>query len=114
MKPDLDEMIVPEGWGFVTTMDRREFVTLTSVGLLVMFGVKPAPGMVQAKWNPAGLQEPTSDFNAFIHIGADGRVLGVTRGTGDAGGPSLTIGWMPSTGCCWTPTSESSTTCWMW
>lgn len=74
MKPDLDEMIVPEGWGFVTTMDRREFVTLTSVGLLVMFGVKPTPGMVQAKWNPAGMQEATSDFNAFLHIGGDGRV----------------------------------------
>ncbi|MGE5143975.1 MAG: molybdopterin cofactor-binding domain-containing protein, partial [Acidobacteriota bacterium] len=65
---------VPEGWGFVTTMDRREFVTLTSVGLLVMFGIKPTPDMVQAKWNPAGMQEATSDFNAFIHIGADGRV----------------------------------------
>lgn len=74
MKPDLNEMIVPEGWGFVQTMDRREFVTLTSVGLLIAFGVKPAPGMVQAKWNPAGLQEPASDFNAFLHIGADGRV----------------------------------------
>ncbi|HET7251766.1 MAG TPA: molybdopterin cofactor-binding domain-containing protein [Gemmatimonadales bacterium] len=74
MRPDQGEMIVPEGWGFVTTMDRREFVTLTSVGLLVMFGIKPTPDMVQAKWNPAGMQEATSDFNAFIHIGADGRV----------------------------------------
>jgi isoquinoline 1-oxidoreductase len=74
MTRDLDEMIVPDGWGFVTTMDRREFVSLTSVGLLVMFGVKPTPDMVQAKWNPAGMQQATSDFNAFIHIGADGRV----------------------------------------
>lgn len=71
---ELDEMIVPEGWGFVTTMDRREFVTLTGVGLLVIFGVKPTADMVQAKWNPAGMQEAASDFNAFLHIGADGRV----------------------------------------
>jgi nicotinate dehydrogenase subunit B len=74
MRPDLDEMIVPEGWGFVTTMDRREFATLTSVGLLVMFGIKPTANMVRSKWNPAGMQEATSDFNAFLHIGADGRV----------------------------------------
>ena len=74
MRPDLDEMIVPEGWGFATTMDRREFVTLTSVGLLVMCGVKPTADMVQAKWNPAGMQEAASDWNAFLHIGADGRV----------------------------------------
>ncbi|HTR19566.1 MAG TPA: molybdopterin cofactor-binding domain-containing protein, partial [Gemmatimonadales bacterium] len=74
MRPDLDEMIVPEGWGFATTMDRREFVTLTSVGLLVMCGVKPTANMVQAKWNPAGMQEAASDWNAFLHIGADGRV----------------------------------------
>ncbi len=71
---DEREMIVPEGWGFATTMDRREFVTLTSVGLLVAFGVKPTADMVRSKWNPAGMQEAASDFNAFLHIGADGRV----------------------------------------
>ncbi len=69
-----DEMIVPEGWGFVTTMDRRDFVRLTGTGLLVMLVVKPALGMPQARWNPARMQRPVPDFNAFVHIGADGRV----------------------------------------
>ena len=69
-----DEMIVPEGWGFVTMMDRRDFVRLTGTGLLVMLVVKPALGMPQARWNPAEMQRAVPDFNAFVHIGADGRV----------------------------------------
>ncbi|MCX5762720.1 MAG: molybdopterin-dependent oxidoreductase [Gemmatimonadetes bacterium] len=69
-----EEMIVPEGWGFVETIDRRDFLKLTSSGLLVMFSVTPPAGALRPVWNPAGIQRPSPDFNAFLHIGADGRV----------------------------------------
>ncbi len=68
------EMIVPEGWGFVETVDRRDFLKLTSSGLLVMFSLTPPKGALRPVWNPAGIQRPSPDFNAFVHVGADGRV----------------------------------------
>jgi nicotinate dehydrogenase subunit B len=68
---DLPE--VPEGWGFVKTMDRRDFLKLTSSGLLVLCAIDPLLGMVGAV--PADAAERTApDFNGFLHIGADGRV----------------------------------------
>jgi len=69
-----EEMIVPEGWGFVDTVDRRDFLKLTSSGLLVIFALTPPEGMLRPVWNPAGIQRPSPDFNAFVHIGANGRV----------------------------------------
>ncbi len=69
-----EEMIVPEGWGFVETIDRRDFLKLTSSGLFVMFSVTPPKDSLRPVWNPAGIQRPSPDFNAFLHIGADGRV----------------------------------------
>lgn len=69
-----DEMIVPEGWGFVETIDRRDFMRLTGAGLLVAIAFAPKGALAKPVWNPAGLQRPTPDFNAFVHIGADGRV----------------------------------------
>ena len=69
-----EEMIVPEGWGFVETVDRRDFLKLTSSGLLVIFALTPPKGALRPVWNPAGIQRPSPDFNAFVHIGADGRV----------------------------------------
>lgn len=69
-----EEMIVPEGWGFVDTVDRRDFLKLTGSGLLVIFALTPPDGMLRPVWNPAGIQRPSPDFNAFVHIGADGRV----------------------------------------
>ena len=71
---EVDEMIVPEGWGFVETIDRRDFLKLTSSGLLVAFALTPPKGMPRPVWNPAGIQRPNPDFNAFVHIAADGRV----------------------------------------
>jgi nicotinate dehydrogenase subunit B len=62
-----------EEWGFVSTMDRRDFVRLTATGLLISFSVKPTGAMPVAKWNPQNLQG-APDFNAFVHIGADDRV----------------------------------------
>lgn len=68
-----EDMIVPEGWGFVETIDRRDFLRLTSTGLMVIFAVKPTD--MKPVWNPANQQQRTPpDFNAFLHIGANGRV----------------------------------------
>ncbi|HEY2850794.1 MAG TPA: molybdopterin cofactor-binding domain-containing protein [Gemmatimonadaceae bacterium] len=69
-----EEMIVPEGWGFVDTVDRRDFLKLTGSGLLVIFALTPPEGVLRPVWNPAGIQRPSPDFNAFVHVGADGRV----------------------------------------
>ena len=74
MTKTTEEMIVPEGWGFVDTVDRRDFLKLTGTGLLVIFALTPPEGMLRPVWNPAGMQRPSPDFNAFVHIGADGRV----------------------------------------
>lgn len=54
------EQIVPEGWGFVDTIDRRDFMRLTAAGLLVTLAVKPAGGMPRPVWNPAKLQQRSS------------------------------------------------------
>jgi len=64
------DMEVPDGWGFIPTFDRRDFLKFTTTGLIVMFNLRPlrsAP--VQGRGGSA-----TSDVNAFLHIGADGRV----------------------------------------
>lgn len=39
---------VPEGWGFTATMDRREFLKLTSSGLLVLCVIDPLLGATGA------------------------------------------------------------------
>jgi isoquinoline 1-oxidoreductase len=69
-----EEMVVPEGWGFVQTIDRRDFLKLTSSGLLVAFAVRPPDGALRPVWNFAEQQRTPADFNAFLHIGANGRV----------------------------------------
>ena len=68
------EQMAPEGWGFVDTIDRRDFMRLTATGLLISFSVKPLKGMPRPVWNPANLQRPSPDFNAFVHIAANDRV----------------------------------------
>ncbi|MDA1082540.1 MAG: molybdopterin-dependent oxidoreductase [Gemmatimonadetes bacterium] len=68
------EQMSPEGWGFVDTIDRRDFMRLTATGLLISFSVKPLKGMARPVWNPANLQRPSPDFNAFVHIAANDRV----------------------------------------
>lgn len=69
MRREKDQPEVPEGWGFVQTMDRRDFLKLTSSGLLVLCSIDPLLGQAA----PA-TQRPASDINSFLHIGADGRV----------------------------------------
>ena len=56
MKRPEDEMIVPEGWGFVETIDRRDFMRLTGAGLLVAIAFAPKGALAKPVWNPAGLQ----------------------------------------------------------
>ncbi len=72
-----DEFEVPEGWGFAFTVDRREFLRLTGAGLLVMIAVEPLLGRrSDAAALPQGGRGggyPT-DINAYLHIGADGKV----------------------------------------
>jgi isoquinoline 1-oxidoreductase len=73
MSRDNDTVEVPDGFGFVKTMDRRNFLKLTSSGLLVMCVIDPLFGTVGAQ--PWGAAQPAAlDINSFLHIGADGRV----------------------------------------
>jgi isoquinoline 1-oxidoreductase len=74
MNPHDDLMEVPEGWGFATTIDRRGFLKLTSTGLLVMFAVDGLLARQEPTRLPSGRQGYPTDFNAFVHVGADGRV----------------------------------------
>ncbi|MEW5983112.1 MAG: molybdopterin cofactor-binding domain-containing protein [Acidobacteriota bacterium] len=69
-----DLMEVPDGWGFVTSMDRREFLKLTATGLLVSVVVEPLLALrAEDAQGGRGGGYP-SDPNAYVHIGADGRV----------------------------------------
>jgi nicotinate dehydrogenase subunit B len=56
-------------------VDRREFVRLTATGLLVLLAIDPdsAAGQETARL-PMGRQGAPSDPNAYLHIGADGKV----------------------------------------
>ncbi|MGD0579523.1 MAG: molybdopterin cofactor-binding domain-containing protein [Bryobacteraceae bacterium] len=54
-------------------VSRRDFFALTGPGLLVLFSTEPA----EARQEPQRLPPPSgfpSDFNAYLHIGGDGRV----------------------------------------
>jgi len=73
MNRENDIVEVPEGWGFVKTLDRRDFLKLTSSGLLVLCVIDPLLGTAGAMPAEAA-QRAALDFNAFLHIGADGRV----------------------------------------
>ncbi len=74
MNPHDEPMVVPEGWGFATTVDRREFLKLTGTGLLVAVALD---AFTLAQEGPRPPQPRTgypSDLNAYLHVGADGRV----------------------------------------
>jgi CO/xanthine dehydrogenase Mo-binding subunit len=69
------DMIVPDGWGFASSMDRREFLKLTGTGLLVVVALRPIATAAQEPARlPAGRDGYPSDVNAYLHIGEDGRV----------------------------------------
>jgi nicotinate dehydrogenase subunit B len=64
----------PETWGFIQTIDRREFLRLTGTGLLVAYVVDGLFGRAElSAFQGRGGATPT-DVNAFLHIGANGRV----------------------------------------
>jgi nicotinate dehydrogenase subunit B len=63
----------PEGWGFAQTMDRRDFLKLTGSGLLVMCVIDPVLD-IAGPLTAEAAQQAAPDINAFLHIGADGRV----------------------------------------
>lgn len=67
-------MEVPDGWGFATTVNRREFLKLTGSGLLVVFVVDHLALAQEPVRLPQGRQGYPSDLNAYLHIGSDGRV----------------------------------------
>jgi len=75
MSPFNNDLEVPDGWGFVQTIDRRDFLKLTTTGLLVMFFVEPLIGRGSRELPQGGRGGGTpADLNAFLHIGVDGRV----------------------------------------
>ncbi len=74
MNPVMNELEVPDGWGFATTLDRRGFLKLTTTGLLVMVAVEPVLGRASVPFQGGRPGGPPLDLNAFLHIGADGRV----------------------------------------
>ena len=54
---------------------RRNFLGLAGSGLFVLFRIDPLEAMQEPSRLPAGPAYPT-DFNAYLRIGADGRVTG--------------------------------------
>jgi nicotinate dehydrogenase subunit B len=69
------EMVVPEGWGFATSFDRRDFLKGSAAGLLIVIvfdGLGALEAMAQEGERPAG-NYPT-DFNAYVHIDQAGKV----------------------------------------
>ena len=68
------EMEVPSGWGFATTVTRREFLKLTSTGLLVAVTVDPLFGRQEPTRLPQGRGGYPTDLNAYVHIDANGTV----------------------------------------
>ena len=78
MKPsdtdfDRDQELVVDG---PTTfpVDRREFVKLTATGLLVLVAVDPLGARQETARPQTGRQGYPTDVNAYLHIGADGKV----------------------------------------
>jgi isoquinoline 1-oxidoreductase len=75
MTPFDADQEAPENWGFVRTMDRREFLKLTGTGLLVAYVADGLFGRTEAAMLQGGRGAGApADVNAYLHIGADGRV----------------------------------------
>jgi isoquinoline 1-oxidoreductase len=67
----------PTTWGFVQTIDRRQFLRLTSTGLLVAYVVDGLFGRDLSAFQGRGGGTPP-DVNVYLHVGADGRVTCLT------------------------------------
>jgi len=68
-----DEELVVDG---PTTfpVDRRDFVKLTATGLLVLFSVDRGEAIQETERVQTTRQGYPTDLNAYVHVGADGRV----------------------------------------
>ncbi len=64
------------GRSILLDVNRREFVTLLSSGITVLFAVDPAGLLAQEPARLSGARGYPKDFNAYLHIGEDGRVTG--------------------------------------
>ena len=73
MSWDDDNELVVDGPTTIP-VDRRDFLKLTSTGLVVLMAVDPVHGLQEAARPQAGRQGPPADVNAYLHIGADNRV----------------------------------------
>lgn len=69
-----DFMEVPDGWGFATIVTRRDFLALTATGLVVMVALERFLAGQEPVRLPQGRQGYPTDLNAYLHVGADGRV----------------------------------------
>ena len=69
-----DFMEVPDGWGFAAIITRRDFLALTATGLVVMVALERFLAGQEPVRLPQGRQGYPTDLNAYLHVGADGRV----------------------------------------
>lgn len=67
-------MVVPDGWGFAAPLDRREFLRLTGTGLLFVLAFDPLAAAQERPRPPQPRGSYPTDLNAYLHIGANGRV----------------------------------------
>ena len=87
---DRDDELVVDG---PTTfpVDRRNFLKLTATGLLVTFAVDPASAIQEAARPQAPRQGYPTDLNAYLHIGANGRVTCLTGKIEMGQGPMTSV-----------------------
>jgi isoquinoline 1-oxidoreductase len=69
---DGNELVVDGPTSF--PVGRRDFLKLTSTGVLVLMAVDPAHGLQETARPQTGRQGYPTDVNAYLHIGADNRV----------------------------------------
>jgi len=70
---DKDHELVDEG-PVAFPVDRRDFLRSGAAGLFVLFFVDRAGALQEPARLPSGRQGYPTDFNAYLHVNADGRV----------------------------------------
>ncbi len=72
-------------------VDRRDFVKLTATGLLVLFAVDRAGAIQETERAQTTRQGYPTDLNAYVHVGADGRVTCFTGKVEMGQGPMTSL-----------------------
>jgi nicotinate dehydrogenase subunit B len=85
---DCDELVVDGPTSL--PLDRRDFIKLTASGLLVLFAIDPAAALEQER--RGGGQGYPADFNAYLHVGADGAVTCFVGKVELGQGPTTSLG----------------------